>query len=561
MKEKALELAKKFMTTPLSFEWTELEETVVERFFTNLKERIFFIHTLPANMIAVLMAMYSRMRNPRGIRGMMVDSFLPQVLSTSIPECLEKYEGNQVKFLKENNIVNLDSFVQHSDETKASFDEFMTEIKVNPEYLKRLSQAKKMQVFLSTWLDKYGHNSIARPSMVYVCFEQISILLAKSIEWCRPGAGFIELSTRYVEMSGKGIYPIAQELAEYGVDAEHVNKVILNSFQAYRDLEGGDLSGPLPEFWRKHFATAVPDKKDLEMGVFGETCDVLGNLLPCATLTSVGVGISGESLPELMRHLQLDGTPENLAAVEHVIEEAEKIGATQFLRHFDVTEWKQAGWQYIDEIDPNLAIVPDNNFVETALYNLMKSKPKFKDCKSWAEVLVSLKKLDRSAFDKLYREFEAVTVLFAGKMTYRGWRDLHRMGLSTHRRGYLNPKNGFYKYDKAAPEILQKTFTDIHEQNQKLYDEMTNCGVPENLMEYPLALGIMIDFIMGSNLRQWEFCNWQRSKPSVNHEVRQLFLLFENRLRKAYPWWQEVSRADTTPAYTFARGSAIPLKE
>lgn len=559
MEEKLLTHAREFISSPLPLEWTEVEARVVGRFFTNVRSRVFFIHTLPANMIAVLMAMYSRMRNLRGIRGMMVDSFLPQVLATFIPECQRKYEGKQVRFLNDNKITNLDEFIAHSEETRAAFNEFMSEIRVNPKYLEKLSQAKKMKVFLATWLDKYGHNSIARPSMVYVCFEQISILLAKSIEWCRPGAGYIELSTRYVDMSGKDIYPIALELAEYGVAADHVNKVLENSFIAYCELEGIDSLGPFPQFLKEHYANTVPDEKNLAMGVFGETCDVLGNLLPCATLTSVGVGISGEALPELINHLKLDGTPENLAAVDLVLQEADKIGATQFLRHLDITEWKQVGWQYIDEIDSSLAIIPDNDFVASALFNLLKSKPKFKGCQSWAEVIAKLKTLDRSVFDKLYREFEAVTVVFASTMSYRGWRDLHRMGFSTHRRGYLNPTNGFYEYDKPAPEILQETFADIHEQNQKLYDEMTKCGVPNNLKEYPLSLGTMIDFIIGSNLRQWEFCNWQRSKPSVNHEVRQLFLLFENRLREAYPWWKDVSRADTTPAYIFARGSEIPL--
>jgi hypothetical protein len=56
--------------------------------------------------------------------------------------------------------------------------------------------------------------------------------------------------------------------------------------------------------------------------------------------------------------------------------------------------------------------------------------------------------------------------------------------------------------------------------------------------------------------------NWQRTKPDVNHEVRQVFLSFERRLREKYWWWKEISRADMTPGYIFARGgSNIPLNK
>jgi hypothetical protein len=58
-----------------------------------------------------------------------------------------------------------------------------------------------------------------------------------------------------------------------------------------------------------------------------------------------------------------------------------------------------------------------------------------------------------------------------------------------------------------------------------------------------------------------EFSNWQRTKYSVNHEVRQPFLGFERMLRETYPWWKDVSRADMTSGYVFARGDkAVSLE-
>ncbi|MFH1667788.1 MAG: FAD-dependent thymidylate synthase [Candidatus Komeilibacteria bacterium] len=562
MQENLLKLARQFLSKPLVMNWTKEEEAIISRFFTNTQGRIFFIHTLPTNMIAVLMAMYSRMRNTRGARGMFVDSFLPQALSTSVQECLDQYDGEPDKFLKAARIKSLDDFIKHSSETSRAYETFKASVNVDPKYLEELCQAEKMRKFLSMWLDKYGHNSIARPSMVYLCFEQVSILLAKSIEWCRPGAGYIELSTRYVDMGGKDLYPIARELAEYGVPEAQVEAVLKASFDAYRELQGDDFDGPFPQFLFEQYESVIKDDSMLRQGVFGETCDVLGNLLPCATLTSLGVGISGEALPEMIRHLMLDNTPENHAAVEIVFSEAKKTGASQFLEHLELSEWRRVGWEYIEVLDfKSRAYLPAKNETEAILLALFVAKPSFHDCQDWPAVIDKLKSLSRTNFDKLSREFEAINCTFWLKMTYRGWRDLHRMGFCTHRRSLINPLHGFYEYDKPAPDILHETFMKIHQLNKHLYKWMMRHNVPGNLAEYPLALGNIIPFTVGANLRQWEFCNWQRSKPSVNHEVRQVFLKFERIIREQYPWWSDISRADMTPAYVFARGNSdIPLE-
>jgi hypothetical protein len=68
-----------------------------------------------------------------------------------------------------------------------------------------------------------------------------------------------------------------------------------------------------------------------------------------------------------------------------------------------------------------------------------------------------------------------------------------------------------------------------------------------------------VRYQIAANLRQWEFCNWQRTKWGVNDEVRAQFLAFEYALRSEYPWWKRLSRADLIQHYAFARGEKIPL--
>lgn len=561
IQEKLLNLAKEFIFSPLDFKWTQEELALVNKIFTNSNGRVFFIYNnLPANMIAVLMAIYSRLKNPRGLRGTFVDNFVPHILASFLAECLNDFGGDPAKFLKIKKIKRLEDFINYSSESKDVYRQFVSNLG-NAEYLESLSRAKKMKDFLATWLDTYGHNSIARPSMLYFCLEQVSILAVKSIEWTRPGSGYIELSTRYVDMHGKDVYPIEKELELFGVSAAEVRSAINESFKFYCDLQGDDYQGPLPAFLRQQYQAVVPPDK-LEFGVVGETCDVLGNFLPAATLTSVGAGMSGEALTSMIQHLKLDATPENLAIAEFIIQEAGKVGGDQFLRHLDFTAWKRADWEYltVGSVRPE-CLLPGESFIGQALLQAFRQKSTFAMCQNWSDVVSKLLSIQRNGFDKLPREFEQVTAIFQNKMSYRSWRDLQRMGFCMHRRGYLTPELGFYKYDKPAPGVLTEAFVKIHQLNQNLYQLMSEKPVPPALAQYPLAIGNLINFILSANLRQMEFCNWQRSKPSVNHEVRQIFLWMENELRKKLPWWFQISRANTTPAYVFARGdSDVPLK-
>lgn len=583
MKNSALSLelnyhARIFVSSSLPYQFSSLEQRVIEYFFTNLSGRVFFVHTLPESMIAVLLAMYSRIKNPRGLRGIFVDNFLPQILGNLTHECAEGFNGNVEKFLKDRGIKSLDQFVAHSTETSKLCNQFLNSVHFDPEFLAIFASAEKLRKFLSMWLDKYGHNSIARTATLHICFEGISILAAKSIEWTRPGAGYIELSTRYVDMSGKDLYPIENELEILGVHKDFCDEISEESqkcFEVYKNLEGDAWDGPLPQFLTKQHEKVIPADK-LAQGVIGETCDLLGNILPCSTLTSLGGSFSGESLVTLIQHLRMEMLPETNAIADAIIAEASKIGANQFLRHLETTPWQEACWNYLspvgDACASTFSSMPSQGYVEETLTSAFALQEELRGLDMSMEGLIETLRLNpRGEYDKLPREFETVSVGFYGWMSFRGWRDLQRMGLCAHKRGIVSAFNGFYKYTKPAPQVLIEAFNHIHLKNGSMETRLLDAAkthqiidrkIMRSVMQYPLALGNMIPFYMAGNLRQMEFCNWQRSKPSVNHEVREAFLLFERELRSMYPWWKKISRADMTQAYVFARGdSDIPLSK
>jgi len=338
------------------------------------------------------------------------------------------------------------------------------------------------------------------------------------------------------------------------------NKIhIENLFGEYKRMLEDETEHSFASFLSEIHKDKVPDEKEIKNAAFGEACDVLGNFLPASTLTSLAVSVSGEELPILLKHLYLDKTPENIALAEIIISEAEHTGATQFIRHMDSTEWEMLGWTYLnpkkfEKGGPGTVrsvMLPEDGYAREVL----------KDLLSDLISLESLKNIKRSSYDKLPAQFESLSMHARGSMTFRGWRDLQRQQYATHVRTLLSPVLGFYEYDKPAPEWLGEVSERVFQTTKEIYEKMSEAVVPPEMMQYAMPLGVHIGFSISMNFRQAEFCAWQRTKFSVNHEVRRIFIQIEEEMRKKYPWWKEISRADITSSYIFARTKdGIPLE-
>jgi thymidylate synthase ThyX len=550
----------------VDYSFTNREKLVLKKSFTNISRRVFFVHTLPPSVTAALLSMYSRLENARGIRGHFVDNLLPLILlgmsekfsrDNLIPEELKILVGEMQKFLKQHDLSTLDKFCEYSDEFQNLFNEYCLNTN-NPMYWEELASSPRTRQFMSLFLDKYGHNSIARPVMLTFCVEEASILAVKSLEWVRPGAGYIELSTRFVRMDKAKVYPVWNELPNIPLQ-NLVKKNIEDSLRLY---QAHMQSGRLEEFFQATHKHLVPEK-EIAAAVKGEACDLLGNLLPAATLTSVGVSVSGESFSSLIKHLYLENTPETWALAKVIVHESRQVGGDQFLNHLEISDWEESCWSYLDW----------SRFTEDVSdFGVRLSK-----MISWhgtsaddASKILSVSAFDllpsfsmkttRNPYDKLPSQFENISGLFRGVMSFRGWRDLHRQGFCNHMRTYLTPELGFYQYDKPMPVWLREDFEGVHHRDQEIYNAMVAEDVPPLIREYPLALGNLVGFHLGGNLRQMEFVCWQRSKFSVNHEVREVVLDMDQILQETYSFWSEISRTDRTPVYVFARTSkGIPM--
>lgn len=559
-----LKVARNFVNSELGYKYGQAEEAILNCFFSNLNKRAFFIKNLPPGVSASLISMYSRMGNPRGIRGIFLDSFLPSILAGKLSEVIgdEKWSEDSSGFLAENKVKSLEDFTNLSNEASLLVFAFTQAFQNLMPYSELLTDSGKAKRFIKLWLEKYGHNSIGRMAGITLCIEGCSMLTAKSIEWGRPGIGFVELSSRYVDLKNAKCYPICEELAALGFDPKEVKQLRDSLFEYYECMQGDNQNGYFPNYLReKHselFKKAGKSDASLAQGIFGECCDVGGNFLPLCTLTSVGVQTSGESFSMLLKHLLLDATSENIAFVELIISESTKVGVDQFLGHYEPTEAERRNRRYLSTknySDIN-STLPKKEMVEETLekaFNLTGIDGNLNDV---ADYLYYKEPRLPSSFQKLPAEFEHVTVSFYGRISMRSWRDVQRMGFSTHNRSLVTPYLGFYRYDKPAPECLYFNFRDIAQECKRIYSRLKSDGCSPNLLQYILPMGFEVAFSYSCNLRQAEFSIWQRTKPEVNDEVRKAFLRMNQILLDAYPWWYLFSRCNLVPRYLFARGGS-----
>ena len=56
--------------------FSEREKVILSRVFSNTDKNTYFIYGLPEELVTALLARYSRIKNPRGLRGLFLDDFV-----------------------------------------------------------------------------------------------------------------------------------------------------------------------------------------------------------------------------------------------------------------------------------------------------------------------------------------------------------------------------------------------------------------------------------------------------------------------------------------------------
>jgi len=560
--DSAAEFAQSWVGRTVPYSFTDLEKRILDSFFSNTDKHTFLLENLPSNVQASLLAMYSRIQNARGLRGVFLDKLVVHFLAGKLKLVEQHYGGDAARFLKANaDISSIDSFASFSFDAKNLVLGFIEHATGDGAYVRDFANGDRTRRFLSTWLDAYGHNSIARLGTAVVCCEEISILAAKALEHLRVGAGFIELSTRYVDMTRAYGYDIIGELIAAGYEDVGEAKLLQAACSKTYLNQQVNCSQALGQMY--------PDAS--EGAIFGEVCDVMANALPASVNTSVGCVISGEALPGLIRALYLENLHETTALADLIRSELKRSGLGQFARHVEPTPFQLAHTGYLvhDEYGAdfrNSMCSLDARNADANIYHALLERYGAKGSVDQHSTIASLLKLhgltgeSRGEHDRLPPLFETVTAHFRFRMSFRTQREIQRHVLCRNERTLLTPDLGFYEYDKPMPHGMRQAFDRLVLQARQTYRNLLHDGVAPEVLQYLLPLGFNVGATLTANLRQLEFLLWQRSKFNVNHEARQIVLMIDQELRDRLAWWESISRTDRTRAYRLAREKeGVPL--
>ena len=190
----------------------------------------------------------------------------------------------------------------------------------------------KARAFHEKWVVGYGHASVAEHAVVHLAVEQVSIVASKVIEDLRLGS-YTEKSTRYVVFD-TGSFADLPTLPEALRD--DYRTTCKNLFSTYLELF------PAVE---ARLEQLVPTEKGQSptrraAAIRAHACDLLRGLLPASTLTNLGITANARALGMLLSKMLSSPLTEVRHVAEQMRTEAASVAPT-LLRHVETIPYRE----------------------------------------------------------------------------------------------------------------------------------------------------------------------------------------------------------------------------
>jgi len=410
----------------------------------------------------------------------------------------------------------------------------------------------------------YGDDSVQQLAGIHLVVENASNLLTKKLEWGRLAA-YLEQSTRYI------FYDEKDENGNYRyIVPESLNGDLKDKYISIMDKIFDNYSvivKKLTDHVRNN--SKVPDEeRDIAWkgATKAQACDAARNLLPVATLSTVGIYISGQSLESLIYHLWSDELPEANTKGDQILKEARKV-IPMFLERADKPERGGAFVAYRAENMKNIKklakeLLPETfsagEYKEVTLNNYFpkneldlaadmlysESDRSLEEIKNIVDELPYDKKikifntyigerLNRRhrpgrALEKAYYSYDIVC-------DFGIFRDLqrHRM-VSDLDWQTLSPRFGY-----SVPELIEEAglvdlFEDCFVLSLSLYSEMLADG-KETEAQYATLMGHRMRWKITYNAREAMHFHELRTAPQGHPEYRRIVKIMHDELAKVHP--------------------------
>jgi len=461
------------------------EETILQRYFTNVYGPVFALVNLPEVVKGALFARYSRAS--KSLRRLFLDEFVVDL----------EISGD------------------------ASVDATIG--------LKRAEELYERVFF------DYGDDSVAQLGGVHLACEQASNLLTKILEWGRL-MSYLEQSTRYIGYddrlpSGHYRYHRPPAVLESHLGARYVGDMD-RMFDSYGELLPRLQSWLIARFPRQ------PGDSDFvhRQAIRAKALDGLRGLLPAASLSNVGVYGTGQSYELLLLKMRSHPLPEARFYSELMLTELRKV-LPSFLQRVDLPERGGEWSEYFantrsetarimerlwpdgtTERKPEIAGKPEVKLVDfdpDGEDKLIAAIAFSQSALSEAELMRRVRKLssdERLALLHAYvgdrknrrhrpgRAFERTDYRFEVVVDYGAFRDLQRHRLLTMEWQPLGTALGFSLPDMVVEAGEEATFIQSLERSRQLYDVMVD-DFPVQA-GYAVALAYRVRCVIQMNARE-----------------------------------------------------------
>ncbi len=491
-------------------EFTDEEQDVLRRYFTNLDLPVFALVNLPEVVKGALFARYSR--SPKSLRRLFLDEFVGEL----------DIEGD------------------------ASIDATVG--------LKRAEDLYDRIFF------EYGDDSVAQLGGIHLACEQASNLLTKILEWGRLAA-YLEQSTRYIAYdsrpSGRYRYYRDPDVLGSALGTRYVGDLD-RLFDTY-----SRLTPIVQDFVRQHTPKSPADSDFVyRMAVKAKALDAVRGVLPAAAQSNVGIYATGQAYEQLLLRMRADPLPEARQYGELMLAELRKV-IPSFVKRVDLPDRGQLTSDYLErnrlametvaaELLGDIDVYDDDERVE-----LVDFDPDA-EVKVVASMLYPYTHLSERAIEERVRAMsveERIGVMkaYAGDREnrrhrpgralerpfyrfdiladYGAFRDLQRHRMLTVEWQRLNPHHGYTRSPLIDDAGVADAFDEAMERSADLYEALRSAGF-EPQASYAVSLAYRVRFNLNLNARSAmhtiELRSTPQGHPAYRAVVQRMHKLIEN---------------------------------
>lgn len=488
------------MTVYVPEVFTQSEEDVLRRYFTNLDGPVFALVNLPEVVKGALFARYSR--SPRSLRRLFLDEF----------------------------VGDLDISGDHSVDATTG--------------LERAEELYEKVFF------EYGDDSVAQLGGVHLACEQSSNVLTKILEWGRL-MSYLEQSTRYISYDARlgGRY-------RYYRDPALLNSRFGTRYVGDMDRMFDAYSLLLTKVTEHVRATVTRDPSDSDFvyrqATRAKALDAVRGVLPAASLSNVGIYGSGQAFEALLLRMRAHPLPEARAYAELMLHELRKV-VPSFLRRVDIPD---RGGRWVNYLSTTRERTGE--LVRTMLGNTPVEQAEFVELVDFdpdaenkllaaicyphsnlpehqiVERVQAMAPGERLALMRAYigerenrrhrpgRAFERVDYRFDVLSDYGAFRDMQRHRMLTIEWQPLTPNHGYVRPELVDEAGMAGVFDDAMARSAALYDAL-KAEFPEQA-SYAVSMAYRLRYSMQFNAREAIHMLELRSSPQGHPAYRRVAL-------------------------------------